>query len=323
MSPAQSSFAQDRDVANPIKVSVQAESRHIDSWLALARRLESSGFEALLVGDHPGSGASPWPALGAAAAVTSTLKLGTYVLQAGVRDPIQVAADAATLDVLAPGLVLLGVGAGHTFSEWEVTGVPRPTPPDRAGRLEEFVDAVVALLRGKTVTMHGRYINLVDARLDDLPTDGRVQLVVGGGHPRVLRAGAARAQVVALSGLGRTRPDGHRHDVRWSAADLRAQLDLIRQASADRDSTLEIEALVQILKGTEHRSRGLVEVSQRLELDGVAVDDLDSTPFLLVGTVEEMAGQLQRQAAELGITRYVVREDAVDLAAQILELLDN
>lgn len=130
----------------PIKISVQAEPRDLNTLLSLARRLESAGFEALLVGDHPGSGASPWPALGAAAAATSTLKLGTYVLQAGVRDPIQVAGDAATL---APGRVLLGLGAGHTFAEWETRGAQRPSPADRAGRLEEFVDAVAVYWTGK------------------------------------------------------------------------------------------------------------------------------------------------------------------------------
>ena len=59
-----------------ITVSVQAEPTELESWLALARRLESAGFRALLLGDHPGSGASPWPALGSTAAVTRTLTLG-------------------------------------------------------------------------------------------------------------------------------------------------------------------------------------------------------------------------------------------------------
>jgi len=132
-----------------IKISVQAEPRDIDSWSSLTRRLESSGFEALVMGDHPGAGASPWPALGAAAAVTATLKLGTYVLQCGVREPVQAAADAATLDILAPGRVLFGLGAGHTFREWEATGRSRPAPADRVGRLGEFVDAVARLLDGR------------------------------------------------------------------------------------------------------------------------------------------------------------------------------
>ena len=149
-----------------ISVSVQAEPADLESWLALARRLEAAGFAALLMGDHPGSGASPWPALGGAAAVTRTLRLGTYVVQAGVREPMHVAADAATLNLLAPGRVLLGIGAGHTPREWADIGRQRPSPPERAGRLAEFAEAVAGLLAGETVTLDGQYLALRDARLD-------------------------------------------------------------------------------------------------------------------------------------------------------------
>lgn len=303
-----------------IKISIQAEPRNLDSWLSLACRSESAGFEALLVGDHPGSGASPWPALGAAAAATTTLKLGTYVLQAGIRDPMQVASDAATLDILAPGRVLLGLGAGHTFGEWETRGAQRPSPADRAGRLEEFVDAVARLLDGDTVSTDGRYIRLVEARLDELPT-GRVQLVVGGGHPRVLRVAAARAKVVALSGLGRTRPDGHRHDVRWTSAELHNQLEIIGNASVAREEGPDIEALVQVVTVTADRDQALAELGTRFL--GVPVQDLGLTPYMLVGTIAEMCEQLLRQSEVLGITRYVVREPAIDSAAQIISLLDR
>ncbi|WP_175477061.1 LLM class flavin-dependent oxidoreductase [Ruania alba] len=164
-----------------ISISVQAEPRDLESWLTLARRLESAGFTALLMGDHPGAGPSPWPALGAAAAVTSTLRLGTCVLQTGVRDPLQVATDAATLDALAPGRVILGLGAGHTFGEWEVSGRRRPSPADRIGRLAEFVDAVERLLGGERVSSQGRYLTLEGAALEGLPDAGRVSIAVGVG----------------------------------------------------------------------------------------------------------------------------------------------
>jgi probable F420-dependent oxidoreductase len=301
-------------------VNVMAEPRNLDSWLSLARRSESAGFEALLVGDHPGSGASPWPALGAAAATTSTLKLGTYVLQAGVRDPIQVAGDAATLDILAPGRVLLGLGAGPTFAEWETRGAQRPSPAGRAGRLEEFVDAVAGLLDGQAVTINGQYLQLVDVRLDGLPT-GRVQLVVGGGHPRVLRVAAARAQIVALSGLGRTHPDGHRHDARWSTAELHHQLGIIGNATAGRAESLDLEALVQVVTVTDDRDLALAELA--IQFPEVSVQDAGSTPYLLIGTIPEMVDQLKRQSRYFGITRYVVREPAFDSAAQILALLNR
>ena len=302
-----------------IKISLQAEPADLDSWVALARRAEASGFEALLVSDHPGSGAAPWPALGAAAAVSSRLRLGTYVLQAGVRDPVQVAADAATLDILAPGRVLLGLGAGHTFGEWESRGERRPSVGDRAGRFQEFLDAVARLLDGETVSADGRFVRLVQARLEGLPV-GRVTLLVGGGHPRLLRAGAQRARVVALSGLGRTRSDGHRHDVRWSPTELRAKLDLVRQAGRGPDRAPEIEALVQIVTVTQDRDRALADLRKE-QLPDVPVADLAATPFVLFGTITEMVDQLRRQADDLGITRYVVRGPAMDTAEQILARL--
>lgn len=53
------------------------------------------------------------------------------------------------------------------------------------------------------------------------------------------------------------------------------------------------------------------------------VQDVGSTPYLVVGTITEIVDQLQRQAEDFGITRYVIREPAIDSAAQIISLLDR
>lgn len=291
----------------------------MESWLALARRLEAAGFDALLMGDHPGSGASPWPGLGAAAAVTQTLRLGTYVLQTGVREPVHAAADAASLDVLAPGRVVLGLGAGHTFREWEETGRSRPSASDRGQRLAEFVDAVARLLAGERVHLDGRFISLKDAYLDDLPVGaGRVSLVVGGGSRRVLRTAAARADVVALSGLGRTLQDGHRHEPRWARSDLEDQLELIEDEAQKAGRQPAVEALVHIVTATEDRAAAAGQLSDRV---AAPVDDILNTPFALIGTAREMADQLLTQADELGISRYVIREAAIDSIEKVLPLI--
>lgn len=304
-----------------IAVSVQAEPADLRSWLTLARRLESAGFRGLVMGGHPGSGPSPWPTLGSAVAVTKTLKLGTYVAQAGVREPVHVAADAATLDILAPGRVLLGIGAGNTPREWEDIGRQRPAPRVRAERLAEFVEAVAGLLRGDTVTREGPYLALRGSRLEGLPVGGRVGLVVGGGHPQVLRAAARRADVVGLSGLGRTLPDGHKHEVRWSAADLRRQLQLVRDEAQQAGNAPVVEALVQMVTVTGNRAASIQEISGRIR--GASADDVARTPFLLIGSYEQMAAQLLAQAEESGISSYVVREPAIPHIERVLGLLSG
>lgn len=304
-----------------IDVSVQAVPADLSSWLALARRLESAGFHGLLMGDHPGSGASPWPALGSAAAVTKTLRLGTYVVQAGVREPVHVAADAATLDMLAPGRVRLGLGAGHTPREWADIGQDRPGSRQRAERLADFVEAIAGLLQGRTVTREDGYLALRESRLEGLPVGERVSLAVGGGHPLILRAAARHAHVVALSGLGRTLPDGHRHEVRWSRADLHRQLQLVRHEAQQASNSPVIEALVQSVEVTDNRTAAIEEVTA--EIPGASAEDVAQTPFLLIGSYEEMAAQILSQSENLGITSYVVREQAVPALERVMNLIQN
>ncbi|HEY2553316.1 MAG TPA: LLM class flavin-dependent oxidoreductase [Streptosporangiaceae bacterium] len=302
-----------------VTVYVQAEPADLPSWLALARRLEAAGFSGLVMGDHPGSGTSPMPALGAAAAVTSGLQLGTCVVQAGVREAMHVAADAATLDLLAPGRVVLGIGAGHTPREWADIGGERPSPRERAERLAEFAEAVSRLLRGETVTLDGRHVALHDARLEGLPASGRVRLSVGGGNPVILRTAARYGDVVSLSGLGRTLPDGHHHEVRWTRADLHRTLQLVRDEARQAGTGPVIEALVQAVRVTDDRDEAIRELTARIP--GASAEDIARTPFLLAGTHEEMAAQLLAQADELGITSYVVREPAVPELERVLALI--
>lgn len=303
-----------------LTVSVQAEPRDRESWLALARRLEAAEYHALLIGDHLAAGASPWPALGAAAAITDTLRLGPYVLQTGVREPVHIAADAATLDLLAPGRVLLGLGAGHTPQEWHDIGAQRPSPGDRARRLVESVEIIARLLHGDTVDVTGQYVSTSGATLTGLPVGpDRITLTVGGGHPDVLAVAAARADVIGLSGLGRTLPDGHHHEVRWSEQHLRTQLQFIRAEAERAGRSPAVEFLVQHVIRTDDRAAVLDDLRSRLP--SAPSEDLATTPYLLIGTPEQMAAQLSRQADQLGITRYVIREPAIDHLEPALALL--
>jgi len=266
-----------------VQVGVQAEPCDLASWTALARQLESDGFAALLMGDHPASGASPWTALGAAAAVTDTLGVGTYVLNTGVRDPVRIAAEAATLNLLAPGRVHLGLGAGHAPAEWTQIGLTRPDAPARVQRPAETLEVVAALLAGEVVTHHGEHLHLLEARLQDLPTTATgaapVRLIVGGGNRALLALAARHADVVALSGLGRTLADGHRHEVRWAEQDLRTQLtvvdDGVRGAGDSLQPAPALEALVQAVAVTEDREATAAQWASRVA--GVNTEQVLST----------------------------------------------
>lgn len=313
------------DAEEPITFAVQAQPEDGPSWAGLARRAEEVGFEAIAVADHPGSTASPFVALAALAPVTSSIRLGTAVLNLGLWDPLALATEVATLQILSAGRTVLGVGAGHTPAEWTAVGRDRPSPQVRAARMAEVADAAQALLRGETVTVRTTHVHLDEAELrwPRRPVDP-VPLLVGGNGRDVLRYGARAAAVVELTGAGRTLPDGHLHAPRWAPEDLDRRVALVRAERRRRPVRLGV--LVQRVAVTADRADVLAAFRQDLvDLmgDDVAPSraDLAATPHVLVGTEDEIVAQLRAHRARWGLTRVTVRADAVEPLAPVIARL--
>ena len=287
------------------------------AWLDLAKKAEDAGFDALYVADHLGVTASPFAALAAAAGATSTLKLGTYVLNVGVRDPLSIASDAATVDALSSGRFILGLGAGHTPVEWSMTGREYPTAAERVGRLAETVDVVTRLLAGEVVTHHGRYVHLDDAfLLTPRPVQGAIPLLIGGNGRQVLRLAARSADIVGLSGLGRTLEDGHRHEAQWSEAAITERVGLVRDASPTPTRPI-LDALVQHVRITDHRDTAAERLAQFVA--GPTPAEILGAPYALIGTLDQLADELLQHYERWGFTSYVVRADVIDAAAALID----
>jgi probable F420-dependent oxidoreductase len=285
-----------------------------------ARRAEAAGFDALVVADHPGVGASPFVALAAAATVTDKVRLGTYVLNAGVRDPLQIASDVATLDVLSNGRALLGLGAGHTPAEWTMTGREYPTPARRVARLVDTVLVVQGLLAGDTVTVAGDAVRTDSAALTaPRVVQSRVPLLVGGSNRALLRFAAQAADIVGVSGLGRTLADGHRHEVRWTEAEVDATIHIVHEAARRRTTPLHIDALVQHVEITDDRDAVAARVAELAP--GVDATSVLACPFVLIGTVAQMVDEVHAHRARWGIDRFTVRADALDAIAAVIARL--
>jgi probable F420-dependent oxidoreductase len=142
----------------------------------LAREVEARGFESLWLPEHthiPASRKSPWPggaplpreywhtldpfvALGAAAAVTKTLMLGTGICLVIERDPITLAKEVASLDHISRGRVLFGIGGGWNAEEMEHHGTPFG---ERWKILRERIAAMKAIWTQEEAEFHGTYVN--------------------------------------------------------------------------------------------------------------------------------------------------------------------
>ena len=202
----------------------------------LAREMEARGFESLWLPEHthiPASRRSPWPgggdlpreywhtldpfvALGAAAAVTKTLMLGTGICLVIERDPITLAKEVASLDHISRGRVLFGIGGGWNAEEMEHHGTPFA---ERWKILRERIAAMKAIWTQDEAEFHGTYVNF--DKLWSYPKP------VQKPHPPILMGGAGpHARQRAADFDGHWMPIGGRaysEPVAESIADFRAR----------------------------------------------------------------------------------------------------
>ncbi len=162
---------------------------HGGDWLGDAELAEALGFDSVWVGDHVlWHTPAPDPAvlLGALAARTSRVRIGSGVMLAALRPPIVIAKQAATLDLLSGGRFVLGVGAGgENPAEFAAAGID---VHQRGRRLDETIAICRALWSEPLVTFSGRHYALHDLRFDLPPaTPGGPPIWVGGRSPAALR----------------------------------------------------------------------------------------------------------------------------------------
>lgn len=294
-----------------IEFALQAQPESAEQWLALAAEVERAGFASLVCPDHPGSTVSPFVALAAVASVTSRISLGTAVLNCGVRHPIDVASDVATLEVISAGRTLLGLGAGHTPVEWTSRANAYPSPAERVQRLVEMLETVPHLLAGEKITFRGQHLRLDDALLQVHP-DRSVPLLVGGSNRRLLEVAAERADVIELGGTGRTLPDGHYHEARWSERATDRLVGLVSRAADRAGRRPVLSAMVQsvsITDDAEGTVAATLQAASRI-VPAEALPSIEETlaaPYALVGTLEEITNKLTRLRDRWGFSRYTVR----------------
>lgn len=168
--------------------------------LALIADSEALGFDEAWLSEHHfvDDGYSPsLHTIGAAiAARTTRLRIGTYLLLLPLHNPVRIAEDTATLDVLSSGRFDLGVGLGYRRGEFDDQGVPAR---QRGGRMEESLEIVQRLLGGETVSFEGRYNQLRDVRIVPPASQLNPPVWVGGIVPKAIDR-AARMGCHFLSG---------------------------------------------------------------------------------------------------------------------------
>jgi probable F420-dependent oxidoreductase len=283
-----------------------------DEWQGIARQAESWGFDTLWVADHVGM-FDPFVATMSAADATERLRVGTYVLNAEFWNPLLLARAAATAHLLTGERFVLGLGAGHARVEFEQAGLRYPPAADRVERLELLVPVLRRLLAGETVTE--RALHLVHACTGLAPGRTPVPLLIGGNGNRVLRLAGTGADIAGVVGFTSGTGQIHTDLSHWSWDGLADRIARVRGAAGDRPPAIDL--LVQHVAVTDDREGAVRDYLRGRDTD--LARHLES-PFLLLGTEEEITDQLRRLATA-GVDRVTVFAPAAEPLAPVIERL--
>ncbi len=281
-------------------VTVPQIKRTWEESCGASREFEAMGYDSLWVCDHLYGPQSPtipileaWTLLSALAAVTEKVELGTLVTPAGMRNPAHLGKIIATVDNIAGGRVIAGLGAGWMPREFTDFGVPFLSTGQRLKQLDETID----LLRGMwgddaETTYDGRFVKAERVVCEPKPPR-RVPILVGGAGEKVtLRIAAEKADI--WNNLA-----GHQ-------GSLAKKIDVLRERCADvgRDPasiTISQQCLVTI--APDEASAGPMIDTARKIFGGHMGDP--TGPLAIAGSPETVRAQIQKHI-DLGCTMFVM-----------------
>jgi probable F420-dependent oxidoreductase len=267
-------------------------------WQEYARKAEDLGYANLIMQDHFGPQFSPFPALMAAAAVTSRVRLTTMVLDNDFRHPAVVAKDAATVDVLTEGRLELGLGAGWMQADYDKIGLTFDPPAERMQRFKEAVSIIKGFFEEEgAVSFKGEHYNITN--LDGWPASVQQPhppLLIGGRQKRMLSFAAREADIVSISMLDPRGPDVPKPPT------FATKVAWVKEAAGERYSRIELHTNSGGLVVTDNAKSAVEEAANRLKVEPA---DVMLNPANLIGSVDAIVEQIKAWRETCGLN-YIV-----------------
>jgi probable F420-dependent oxidoreductase len=286
------------------------------AWRDLARKAEDLGYSTLYVPDHLDDQWAPMIAATVAAEATTTLRVGTLVLDNDFRHPVVLAMEAATLDIVTGGRFEFGLGAGWMTTDYRRSGIAMDAPSVRVARLAESLAIMRALWRDGSATFSGEHYRVTEAPGTPVPvTPGGPPLVIGGGSRRVLTLAGQYADIVSVVpslNAGYVGPEVAAESVVEKYAD---RVCWAREAAGERAGDLELQcwtAAVQVVPNADE------VIASLAPLFDLTPEQLRAAPLALIGTAGEIAEQLRARREQLGFSYIVVHEAEMDALAPVI-----
>lgn len=250
-----------------------------------ARRAEDLGFDVLHVPDHLG-GPAPFPVMTTIAMATSTLRVGTFVMNSAFYRPALLARDVAALHDLTDGRFELGLGTGYVKEEFDAAGIPFPSARERVDHLRETTEYIAE-------------------HLPDVP------IMIAGNGDRVLRTAARSADIVGLTGGDRA-----------ASADedpLADRIAFVREAAGARFEDLELNVAITAMPVDDTEMPDLT--IPRHFLPDLSEEELLRHPGVLSGSADQMAERIRGYRDRYGISYVIVQDRHAEAFGKVITRL--
>ncbi len=288
-----------------------------EGFVAECCAAEEFGYDTVFAADHLGIPA-PFPLLVAAADATQRLRVGTLVLNAAFWNPALLAREVATTDILTDGRLELGLGSGHMKWEFDEAGIGWHGPAGRAAALERMITELQRFFSTDFAQLRDR--EAVPQPLQRTGFGGYgPPLLVGGTGDAVLQIAGRYAQIVGVAGAYQVKGQPPGTFRLASAAEVDERIAFARAQAGSRADEVEWHLLVQAVMVTDDRhgaaEKLVAEHRKRFEALGVTderavltVEESLESPFLLIGTLDEIAAQLRRSRERWGYSYITVHQ---------------
>ncbi len=303
----------------PLRFGVQLKTAdNVEAWLDEVRRAEDAGYDVLTMSDHVPEQLAPLVALTAAASVTSSIRLGTWVLCNDFRHPTILAKEAATLDWLSGGRLELGIGAGWMKEDYEQSGIALDPPGLRIERMAEAVQILRGLWGKDPFSFEGVHYSVRELDGAPKPIQDPLPIQIGGGAKRVLSLAAREADIVGLGmklTSGEIGPDAGRS---LTAEATERKLGFIRDAAGSRWSRLVLNARVLLVSVVNDAVAAAEELGRPLAL---SAEEVLATPHAFVGDLDRIVDHILACRERYGVSYFTVSQEALTSLAPMVSKL--
>ena len=288
-------------------------------WVEQARKIEDLGYATLTMPDHFTDQLAPMPALAAAAAATTSLRVGALVLDNDYKHPVVLAKELATMDVLSDGRVDIGIGAGWMETDYRAAGIPYDRPGVRIDRFEEALAVIKGAMGDGSFSFQGTHYTITDYDGQPKPAQRpHPPILIGGGGRRVLSIAARQADVVGINGQMTAGVIGPEAIATMTYDAVAERVALVRDAAGARIDDIELNIRAFLVRVTDDRAGTVSGIASFVQVED---EMIAASPFALIGSVDEIAETLVRRREELGFSYVIVGGEDVEPFAPVVARL--